>query len=967
MAVLAPGFNFAVDGAKTPGRASWKGDLMNTRKNQRSLIKSFFAIGLALTLGLSPFQGISNPSSQVAASERGSNLDVDTAAQPPAPSAENRVGDAYGKLPLSFEVNHGQADPRVQFLSRGSGYSLSLTSTEAVLTLSGNAAGEPGDRSRTRASESADVLRIKMAGANASAAAAGLDELPGKVSYYIGNDPARWRTDVPTFARVKYTKVYPGIDVVYYGNQRQLEYDFEVAPGADPSVVRLAFEGATKVSLNPQGDLELLTDGGRVVQRAPIVYQEIDGARKEVAGRYVLKGENEVGFDLGVYDAARPLVIDPLLVYSTYLGGSGQDKAYDIAVDATGNAYVTGFTTSSNFPGTGNPPYTFYDVFVSKMNPAGSALLYSTYVGGSAVEEGRSIAVDTSGNAYVTGHTESTDFPTKTPFQAQKDFSRDVFVTKLGPTGALLYSTFLGGNSQDDGNGIAIDSARNIYVCGMTLSSDLPTTANAFQKTSKGGAEAFLTKLNAAGSALLYSTYFGGDGSYTERAVALAVDSAANAYLIGFMQSPNLPTTAKAYQRQLNSPTQDDAYIAKFLTTGSGPSSLVYASFLGGELDDQAFSIAVDAAGIAYITGTTESDDFPTKNAYQSIFGGYYDAFVVKLNTKPTTCTVSATANCQEAVLYSTYLGGTTDEGGRDIALDPQGNVYLTGYATKNFPLKNPLQSAKTDTSLDAFLAKFNPKVAGSASLIFSTYLKGTSGDDEGRGVALDQALNIYVTGHTFATDFLRKNPYQSVKGSGQDSFVTKVSDTPVLTSLTVTPSTVIGSNSATGKVTLSAPAPAAGAKVTLTDTLAAATVPVSVTIPAGATYKTFTITTTVVSALQSGTVSGSYNGITKSAPLKVRPVGVAALTVTPNPVVGPNNATATVTLEKPAAPGNITVTLSSSNPAVAYPAVTSIVIPAGVQSKTFTVKTVNVSVASSATLKATANGVFKTVLLKVN
>ncbi len=444
------------------------------------------------------------------------------------------------------------------------------------------------------------------------------------------------------------------------------------------------------------------------------------------------------------------------------------------------------------------------------MNPAGLALLYSTYVGGSAADEGRSIVVDSSGNAYVTGYTESEDFPKKTPFQAQKDFSRDAFVTKLfSPTGALLYSTFLGGDSQDEGYGIAIDSSRNIYVCGTTYSTDLPTTANAYQRTKKGEGEAFLTKLNAAGAALLYSTYYSGAATYDEFGRDVAVDSTANAYLVGFTKSPALPTTAKALQKQLNGVGEHDAFLAKFLTTGSGVSSLAYASYIGGQFDDQGYGIAVDAAGIAYITGETESeDDFPLKNASQSVPGGDLDAFVVKVNTKPTTCTASDTLDCQQALLYGTFLGGPSIDGGRSIAIDPQGNVYVAGRASANFTLKKPLQSAKTDISFDAFFAKFNSKAAGSASLIFSTYLKGSSGDDEGRGVALDQALNIYVTGHTFATDFLRKNPFQGTKGSGQDSFITKVNDPAVLTTLTVTPAIVIGSNSQTGRVTLSAPAP---------------------------------------------------------------------------------------------------------------------------------------------------------------
>jgi hypothetical protein len=398
----------------------------------------------------------------------------------------------YGKLPLSFEANQGQADPQVKFLSRGQGYSLFLTPTEAVLQLRNADFGlrnedqrdfrgpGPNPQSALRTPHSAAVsavnLRLRLVGANRSPRIRGLEELPGKSNYFIGNDPSKWRTNVPTYGKVEYRDVYPGVNLVYYGKGRQLEHDFIVAPGVDPQQIRFAVQGADKVELDAQGDLVLRAGNGDLHLRKPVVYQEIDGARQEVSGSYVLGAPHsafrtphsvEVGFQVAAYDATRPLVIDPVLVYSTYLGGSGLDGGYGIAVDSAGNAYITGYTESTNFP-TASPQQRAnaggMDVFVAKLSAPGSALLYSTYLGGSGNDYGWSIAVDSTGSAYVTGITYSTNFPTASPLQATVGGPYDAFVAKLNAAGsALLYSTYLGGSRADQGLGIAVDSAGNAY------------------------------------------------------------------------------------------------------------------------------------------------------------------------------------------------------------------------------------------------------------------------------------------------------------------------------------------------------------------------------------------------------------------------------------------------------------------------------------------------------------------------
>ncbi|MBI4491031.1 MAG: SBBP repeat-containing protein, partial [Deltaproteobacteria bacterium] len=400
----------------------------------------------------------------------------------PQLSREASALKSYGKLPLSFEVNQGQTDSQVKFLSRGRGYTLFLTSTEAALVLKQQAAGSrqktAGSKQQagqTQRSALQTVLRMKLVGANLNPEIAP-EALVGKVNYFIGNDASKWRTNIPTYANVHYQGVYPGVDLVYYGQQGQLEYDFIVSPGADPTAIRLAFEGAGKIEIDDQGDLVLSTDGGEIRLRKPFVYQEVDGVKKEIQGSYVLNPKSKiqnlksVGFQVAAYDVSKPLVIDPVLNYSTYLGGSGNDAGMGIAVDSTGNAYVTGYTDSVNFPTLNavQGPQGGTDAFVTKVSPNGSALLYSTYLGGSGNDVGSGIAVDSAGNAYVTGSTDSTNFPTSLALQFDQG-ATDAFVTKLSPNGsALLYSTYLGGAANDAGHGIAVDSTGNAYVTGYT-------------------------------------------------------------------------------------------------------------------------------------------------------------------------------------------------------------------------------------------------------------------------------------------------------------------------------------------------------------------------------------------------------------------------------------------------------------------------------------------------------------------
>ena len=466
-------------------------------------------------------------------------------AETPKLNREQLVG-SYGKLPLSFEVNEGQTDPRVRFLSRGSGYGVFLTERGAVLAF---------ENSMPRQGQHADisVLKMELIGANGSSTIRATNQLPGTSNYFIGNKPEHWHTNVPTYAAVKYESVYPGVDLVYHGKQRQLEYDFMLAARADPQPIQLRFRGAKRVRIDRSGELRITLRDSDLVMHAPVAYQESDGGRRLVAAGYVLYSRTRVGFRLGAYDRSRSLVIDPTLVYSTYLGGSSGDAGQGggIAVDASGNAYLTGGTASFDFPVNPGAFQTVFrgsggseNAFVSKLNADGSALVYSTYLGGTVFTDGFSIAIDALGNAYVTGATDDSDFPT-TPGAVQTishSGRSDAFVSKLNAAGsALVYSTYLGGSGDDAGYGIAVDALDNAYVSGNTTSFDFPTTPDAFQTTYTGRGDAFVSKLNAAGSALIYSTFLG--GSDNEGVSGIAVDTSGNAYVTGNTVSFDFPTT----------------------------------------------------------------------------------------------------------------------------------------------------------------------------------------------------------------------------------------------------------------------------------------------------------------------------------------------------------------------------------------------------------------------------------------
>jgi uncharacterized repeat protein (TIGR01451 family) len=648
---------------------------------------------------------------------------------------------ALMNLPLSFEPAEG---PNT-FLVRGSGYRLLLTASQAMIAL--------------KEGRSEKILRLKLAGANARANPVILEELPGKRNYLIGNNPKKWRIDVPTYSRIRYDEVYPGISVTYYGNQRQLEYDFELMPGADPRAIRFTFSRQVRPQITVDGDLLLQTAAGEVREQKPLVYQEINGERRLIDARYVVVDRRQVAFEIGPYDRDRKLIIDPTLVYSTYLGGSGDDIGSSIAVDSSNNVYVAGITPDNAG---------FSDISVTKIDATGGNIIYSTNIGGSGVDRGDGIAVDTSGNAYCVGrvNSTSTDFPT-TPGALIREYRGGDFdgvVFKLNAQGnALVYSMFLGGEANDSTEGVAVDSSGNAYVTGGTKSIGFPITSGAVQDFSAGDTDAYLTKINATGSGLLYSSLLGGTGS--DRGSGVAIDSSGNAYVAGFTSSQDFPTV-NAFQ---NSPGGSfDAFVAKLDTNASGVASLVFCSYLGGISDDKAYGIAIDSSGNnVYLTGQTSSNNFPVLNPAQPAFGGSFDAFVAK---------ISSTGS----KVYATYLGGTGDDRGTGIAVNSAGAAYLTGFTSStNFPTVTPLQINRGG-GFDAFLTKLNP--AGTA-LLYSTYLGGSANENTTSAVAatnpiaLDSASNAYITGYTASANFPTVAPLQAANAGGQDAFIVKIAD----------------------------------------------------------------------------------------------------------------------------------------------------------------------------------------------
>jgi hypothetical protein len=648
-----------------------------------------------------------------------------------------RIAQRYGQLPLAFEVNEGQVDRKVKFLSRGAGYNLFLTSTEAVLILREGA--EPLPRSRLAKPEppqaKSAVVRMKLLGVNAKTELVGQDQLQGTSNYFVGNDPKRWHTGVPQYSKVRYVSVYPGVDLLYYGKQQELEYDFVLRPGANLSAIRLRIEGAKKLWLD-RGDLVMGTAQGNIRLLRPYTYQEVGGRNQEIRGHYVMKSKNEVGFSVPSYDRSRTLIIDPVLAYSSYLGGSQGEVSLGLALDSSGNAYVTGYTVSADFPTTNAIQPTYggaQDAFVSKINRDGSALVYSTFLGGTSAEFGLRIALDSARNAYIFGQTFSPDFPVVNAIQPTfAGGTADAFVTKISAAGnALVYSTYLGGSGYESTNGaIAVDKSGQAYVTGTTFSTDFPT-ANALQPSNHGGTgDAFITKINPAGTAFVYSTYLGGTAE--DDGVDVAVDSTGNAYIAGETDSTDFPVV-NAIQPSAHG--SRDVFVAEMDAVGS---ALVYSTYLGGTGYDSVGGIAVDATRSAYVIGTTRSLDFPVVNAFQPVFQGNGDAFVTKIN------------GSGSALVYSTYLGGTADDFGYGIAVDSKGNAYATGCTNSaDFPLANAIQPTNHGHE-NAFVAKINSADSG---LIYSTYLGGNRANCALRA-AVGAAGTAYITGYSNSTNF---------------------------------------------------------------------------------------------------------------------------------------------------------------------------------------------------------------------
>ena len=699
-------------------------------------------------------------------------------------SAASRT-EYLNKLPLRFEENRGG------YVARARNFSLRLEASGNWL--------EWKDGAKTA------TVPTRLVGANADAKLGPADRLPGVANYFLGS-AGGWQSDVTGFGRIQYDGVYAGIDLVFHGEEHRLEYDFMVAPHADPRAIQLELSGQKSLSVEESGDLVIETDAGEICWKKPEIYQDVNGVRRPIDGRFHV-AHSRVTFEVAAYDSARTLVIDPTLRYATYLGSTGNDGGRGIGIDSVGNVYIVGNTTSANLPtvsavqanyGGMSANFMNGDAFVAKFSPAG-VLLYLTYLGGSGDDAATAVAVDGSGNAYVVGLTTSQNFPLASPLQPNfggmggKGFVRtgDAFVAKLNPTGnKLIYSTYLGGNQDDAALAVAIDAQGDAFVAGVTISMNFPITSNAYQTFYRGGlgepvnvfgyplwdpGDVFIAELNPSGTQLLFATYYGGTSD--DAAFSIALDSSNNIYIGGCTISPDLPTTAGALQRNFGgSEVQNknvllgDGFVAKFNPTGS---ALMYSTYFGGSGDDCISSIAVDHAGDVFMTGATSSQFLKTTTgAFQPLFSGYTlkpklighlygDAFVGELNP------------AGSELIYLTYLGGSNNDGGMAIALDSGGNAYVTGFTdSTNFPLAGAsLQSkfggdGKFDSKTpygDAFLTVVNP--TGTA-LLYSSYFGGNF-DDIGAGIALDGAGGVYITGGTASTTFAATAGAQQVKYGG--------------------------------------------------------------------------------------------------------------------------------------------------------------------------------------------------------
>lgn len=682
------------------------------------------------------------------------------------PEAAASTQASFARVPMAFERNVGQTDAEVLFLARGPGYGLFLTSTEAVLSLpsSPRATGSPA-----RAGQPT-VVRMSLLGANPEPAVEGNGLQEGKSHYYQGAAPADWQRDVARYGRVRYREVYPGIDLVYYGKQQQLEYDFIVSPGRDPEEIAVQFNGIDSMRLDGKGNLLLGTAAGDLIQHKPVLYQEVDGKRRAVDGRYRLLGGNRIGFEVASYDTSRPLVIDPVIGYASYFGGSGDDGISALATDAAGNLYAVGTTASLNFPLRNAPQATNRgsgDVFITRFNSDGNGLVYSTYLGGGNADRGTAVAVDRAGNAYVTGYTRSTNFPVASALQAAHGADggvEDAFVARLDGAGALAFSTYLGGAGADTGSAIDLDRSGNIYVAGATASANFPQ-ASAMDASLGGSRDGFLARLTPSGNALVFSTYFGGAGidQINGMAIDRAPSRAGAIYLTGETTSTDLPVSGNAVQASLKGGS--DSFVSVLNPSASAPYiGLQFGTYLGSANADVGEDIDVDADGNAVMVGrtlATSSAPFPTANARQATPAGASDGFVTKVSLGAT-----------PALAYSTYLGGSGEDLLEGVAIDAFGTAYVIGTTSStNLIGTSPyygLQSANGG-GIDAMAGRYSDE----GELFWASYLGG-SGNEQGTAIALYGSSSIFVGGSTTSTNLKTLLPFKSSNSGGADAFVTR-------------------------------------------------------------------------------------------------------------------------------------------------------------------------------------------------
>jgi hypothetical protein len=695
-----------------------------------------------------------------------------------------------GNLPLFFE-----AGSSAQFIAHGQGCEFLISPDESQIVLRKTAAGSA-------------AVRMRFVGANDRAQICGAEQLAGKINYLIGNDPAQWRSGVPTFGTVRVAEIYHGINLIYHGNQQRLEYDFAIAPGANPDAIKLQFDGAEKISVNARGELVLKLDSGEIRQPKPEIFQTIAGERKKIEGGYKILDGRTVAFQLGEFDRSLPLVIDPVLGFSTYFGGKSGDTAWSVAVSPVdGSIYIAGetFSTKSSSGGSFSTPGAFQadfhggkltgDAFVAKFDNTGRTNIYTTYLGGKADDGAFSVAVNAAGNAFVTGFTDSKDFPTANALFPEIGgtinrhtgfFAVDAFVTELNPSGSgLVYSTYLGGSDEDAGTSIAVDSAENTYVTGLTASENFPLF-HPLQNHLAGTNNAFVTEIAPNGAALVFSTYFG--GTKADEGEGIAVDGDGYIYVTGYTDSDNFPTNNAQFPvfnngvklRPPFSKPSNDAFVSKFMPSGAG---LVYSTYLGGTNNDMGLGIAVDSSGSAYVVGSSESPDFPNTNTITGTNTAGLSSHIAGKNMVNDTDAFLTKFDLNGVLVYSALFGGKTNDLAYGVAVDASDDVFVVGATeSTDFPTFEPvtagtLLSTNKSGNYDAFVTAFN---ADASALLYSVFIGGRE-KDFGYGIAVDSETNVYVVGQTSSTDFPATNSalgiaaFQPKLSGANDGFIIKI------------------------------------------------------------------------------------------------------------------------------------------------------------------------------------------------